>query len=72
MTEHSPYATIEEAAAFFKVSQSTLRSWLRRGLIPPTTYFKVGSVYRIRLPDAEAALMAAPDAEYEITEEDNE
>ena len=52
--EESPFVTIDEVAKYFVVSTSTVRSWVRTGLIP---CLKVSNVYRFRLPDVEAALI---------------
>lgn len=37
--------TVAEFASYFKVSQITARSWLKKGLIP---YLKIGKRFRIR------------------------
>ena len=43
MTEDkSPFVTIENLAQYFHVSVSTIRSWVRQGHIPETTYIGLG------------------------------
>jgi len=59
--EKSPYSTIEEVAKHFTVSISTIRSWIRNGDIPKTTYIKVGNTYRFRIPMIDEALSTTPD-----------
>ena len=55
------YATIREVAEYFGVSVSTVRNWLREGVIPDTTFIKVKETYRFNMPLVEAALLAARD-----------
>jgi len=50
------YVGIEELAKHFKVSVSTVRSWVRQGILPADTYLKVGKTYRFRKSAIEAAL----------------
>lgn len=45
-TDASPYVTLEEMAAYLKVSKSTFRAWLRQGRLPKATYIKFGRAYR--------------------------
>lgn len=53
------YATIGEVAAHFKVSVSTVRTWLRKQLIPPAAYIKADKTYRFRMEAVERALSAS-------------
>jgi len=55
------YATIREVAEYFGVSVSTVRNWLREGVIPDSTFIKVKETYRFNMPLVEAALLAARD-----------
>lgn len=60
MTESSartPYMTLEEVADHFRVSVSTFRGWVRKGLVPKTAYISVNSVYRYNVAAVEAALI---------------
>lgn len=50
--EEDRYHTIEQAAAHYQVSVSTVRTWIRTNLIP---FLKLGGVYRLKLADIEAA-----------------
>jgi len=50
------YVTIIDVAKYFNVSVSTVRGWIRSESIPPSTYLKLGSTYRFRLPEVEAVL----------------
>lgn len=52
----SPYVPIEDVAKYFAVSISTIRAWIRQGIIPKNTYIKVGATYRFNLLDVENAL----------------
>jgi excisionase family DNA binding protein len=63
------YVSLSEAAETFGVSHSTIRNWLRDGLIPNNTYIKVGKVYRFELARLEAALL---DRKKEGTAQDDE
>jgi hypothetical protein len=58
MTE--PFVPIEDLAKHFTVSVSTVRAWVRQGLIPKDTYIKVGNTYRFNVSKVVASLTAAP------------
>ena len=58
MTE--PFVPIEELAKHFTVSVSTVRAWVRQGMIPKDTYIKVGNTYRFSVSKVVNALTAAP------------
>ena len=51
-----PFVQIEELAKHFAVSISTIRSWVRQGHIPKTTYIKIGNTYRFNKTSATEAL----------------
>tara|TARA_R110001583_G_scaffold59219_2_gene176196 strand:+ start:403 stop:675 length:273 start_codon:yes stop_codon:yes gene_type:complete len=53
---NEPLVPMEDVAKHFAVSTSCLRSWFRRGQIPPHTYIKVGNTKRFRLKALEEAL----------------
>lgn len=53
------YVTIRNVAAYFNVSVSTIRNWVRAGTIPASTYIKAGDTYRFNLAKAEEALLNA-------------
>lgn len=55
-----PFVPIEDLAKHFTVSVSTVRAWVRQGLIPKETYIKVGNTYRFNVSNVVAALTAAP------------
>ena len=57
MTEQINLVDIDEVAKQLKVSVSTVRSWLRAGLIPENTYIHVGKTYRFDLNRVIFALM---------------
>jgi excisionase family DNA binding protein len=42
--------TVDEVAAMFKVSKSTIRSWRHKGILP---IIKVGRAVRVRLSEIE-------------------
>lgn len=41
---------IEDVAKHFTVSISTVRAWVRQGLIPKETYIRIGNTYRFSIP----------------------
>lgn len=53
------YVQVDEVAHHFSVSTATIRQWVRQGIIPKSAYINVGQVYRFRIPEIEAALMAS-------------
>lgn len=53
-----PYVSIEVLAKTFMVSISTIRTWMRAGYIPNSTYIKIGATYRFQPKRVEAALTA--------------
>ena len=55
-TKSGTFVTIEDLAKHFKVSISTLRSWIRQEHIPKDTYIQLGSTYRFRVGDVANAL----------------
>jgi excisionase family DNA binding protein len=55
MTE--PFIPIEKLAEHFAVSTSTIRSWVRRGDIPASTYIKIGNTYRFSKDAVTTALL---------------
>jgi excisionase family DNA binding protein len=59
-TPTTPFVLIEDLAKHFVVSVSTVRTWVRNGTIPKSTYMKVGHIYRFNLADVTAALTAVP------------
>lgn len=60
---NEPFVPIEELAKHFTVSVSTVRAWVRQGLIPKDTYIKVGATYRFCVPKVVEALTSAPKSE---------
>ena len=44
--DESPYLSLEEVAKRFKVSDSTVRKWVRNEDIPKDSYFLLGHTYR--------------------------
>lgn len=57
---NEPFVPIEDLAKHFTVSVSTIRAWVRQGLIPKETYIKVAGTYRFSVSKVVAALTAAP------------
>lgn len=58
MNTTEPLVPIEDVAKHFTVSVSTIRAWLRQGLIPQNSYIKVGSTYRFSIPKMVEGLVA--------------
>lgn len=46
---NEPFVPIEKLAEHFTVSVSTVRAWVRQGLIPKETYIKIGNTYRFSI-----------------------
>jgi hypothetical protein len=55
MTEEA-FIPIEKVAQHFCVGVHTIRSWVRQGHIPRSSYIKVGNTYRFSLPRVTDAL----------------
>ena len=55
------YVPIEDVSKHFSVSISTIRGWIRRKHIPPSTYIKVGNTYRFSIPAVVSALSSVDD-----------
>ena len=78
--QKEPFVQIGAVAEHFDVSVSTIRAWIRQGLIPKSTFIKLGNTYRFRVSSIEAALLASdvgqePDDEpeqVELFDEDDE
>lgn len=60
MIDKTTYVDVIEVAKFYSVSTSTVRGWIRNKQIPASAYLKLGSTYRFRLADVDAALRAPP------------
>ena len=45
------YVPIEELAQHLSLAITTLRSWVRTGVIPKSTYLKIGNTYRFNIPE---------------------
>ena len=56
MTSREPYVMIDAVTEHFSVSRSTIRAWIRQGVIPSNTYIKVGTTYRFKISAIECAL----------------
>lgn len=53
-----PYVHIEDLAKHLSVSVTSVRTWVRQGLIPGHTYIKVGNTYRFCISKVVDALTA--------------
>lgn len=53
----SPYCGIDTLAAYFSVSNSTIRQWVKTDKLPEKSYIKVGNTYRFHLQAAQHALL---------------
>ena len=65
---NEPFVPIEDLAKHFTVSVSTIRAWVRQGLIPKDTYIKVAGTYRFSVSKVVAALTSAPKDEPPVTD----
>jgi excisionase family DNA binding protein len=52
------YYTIEQVAKHYQVSVSTVRSWVRTGVIPEGKFIQIGKTYRFKISEVDAALRA--------------
>lgn len=52
------YVAIDKVADYLQVSVSTVRAWVRTGVLPDTTYIKIGKTYRFQLQAVVSALRA--------------
>lgn len=68
-TETEAYVPIEDVAKKFSVANVTVRKWIREGILPPSTYVKIGGVYRFKLGLLEQLLLDKPKAEQVKTPE---
>ena len=50
------YVDIQKLAEHFMVSVSTVRAWIRKGVLPAESYLKHRSTFRFKLPEVEPAL----------------
>lgn len=57
MSEQEPFVTINDVADHYAVSVSTVRTWVREGKIPKSSYIKLGKTYRFSLSAITAALL---------------
>jgi excisionase family DNA binding protein len=62
MMADESYITIDEVAKHYKVSVSTVRSWIRSGAIPQDSYLRAGKTFRFLLSEFDAALRASQNA----------
>lgn len=57
---NEPFVPIEDLAKHLTVSVSTVRAWVRQGLIPEDTYIKVSNTYRFCVSKVVNALTKQP------------
>ena len=60
MSTTEPFVPIEDLAKHFTVSVSTVRAWVRQGLIAKETYIKVGNTYRFCISKVVESLTTQP------------
>jgi len=74
MSEEREFVGLRNVADHFKVSESTIRAWIRNGSIPEDTYIKVGKTFRFELNLISDALLGGqPKPRRSLTqEEENE
>lgn len=63
----SPFVPIADVAEHYRVSQATIRGWLKEGVIPKHTYIHIGSTYRFNLAAITESLTGAKDETVEST-----
>ena len=52
----SKYSNVQEVAKFFDISESTVRLWVKKGLIDRSCYVKADTTYRFDIPAIEQHL----------------
>ncbi len=55
--EDERYSTIEQVAAHYRVSVSTVRVWIRQNIVP---FLKIGGVYRLKISEIDAVFKQLP------------
>ena len=50
------YVPIDEVSKKLHVSNATVRGWVRKNIIPPHTYIRVGKTYRFHIDSVVGAL----------------
>jgi excisionase family DNA binding protein len=50
------YISITDVAKYYSVSVSTVRTWIRSGVLTPNDFLKLSNTYRFRIADVDAAL----------------
>lgn len=54
------YVPIKDLSEVLNTKVTTLRSWVKAGTIPKSTYIKAGNTYRFCVPQVIAALQGEP------------
>jgi len=52
----SKYSNVQDVAKFFDVSESTVRLWVKKGIIDRSCYVKADTTYRFDIPSIEKHL----------------
>lgn len=65
MSATDKYVPIDVMAEYLSLKPNTLRTWVRMGFIPKSTYIKVGNTYRFSVPEVVEALKKDDPAEAE-------
>lgn len=74
MSDTKYYLPIDALADTLSVKVNTIRTWVRQGFIPKSTYIKVANTYRFNVPQVIEALhkgkhvIAPPAGEYHVDE----
>jgi len=50
------YVSVEDVAKYYSISVSTVRTWIRTGVLTPADFLKLGNTYRFKIADVDAAL----------------
>lgn len=69
MSDIEHYLPIDALADTLSVKVNTIRTWVRQGFIPKSTYIKVANTYRFNVPQVIEALQEGKHAgEYHVDE----
>ena len=67
--EEEAFVKIDDVANHFNVSAYTVKTWIRKGLLPETAYIRLPKMIRFKLKEVEKALVAVQQEEKPKAEE---
>ena len=61
MAQTDTFVPIDKLAEHLCVKVTTVRQWVKRGLIPRSAYLRIGNTYRFHIPEVVSALKKSSD-----------